>query len=86
MFFKGFDFNKKYKNKIEDNSEKIFCRFADTVSHKTDIAAFDLHRDHPPAWELKTILAESRFGGKFGSFLICSDFFYINMFLLRVLK
>ena len=32
--------------------KNICSRFSDTVSHKIDFMAFDLNRDHPPAWEL----------------------------------
>ena len=35
FFLKIFDFNKWFKNKIEDNDEKICSRFSETVSHKS---------------------------------------------------
>ena len=59
LFFKSFDPSIMCKNKIEDNNEKIFCRFGDTAFQKADFTVFDLRRDHPPTWELKTILAGS---------------------------
>ena len=39
--------------KIEDKNEKICSRFNETMSHKIDSTIYGLHRDHPPAWELK---------------------------------
>ena len=52
FFIKNFDFNKRCKNEIEDNNENKWSRFSDTVSQKIDFTVWDLHRDHPPAWNL----------------------------------
>ena len=41
------------KNEIEENNEKISSRFSDTMSNKIDLIAYGLHRDQPPARELK---------------------------------
>ena len=35
--FKTFYFNKRCKNEIQDNNEKICCRFSDIFSHKIDV-------------------------------------------------
>ena len=39
-------------NKIEDDNEKIYSPFSETISQKMDFTAFGLYRDHPQAWEL----------------------------------
>ena len=52
MFFKNFDFDNRFKNEIEDNNEKIWSRFSDTVSQKNDFTADGLQLDNPPAKEL----------------------------------
>ena len=51
-FFDKFYFNKRCKNEIEYNNEKIFSRFSESVSNKIDFMAYGYHRDQPPAWEL----------------------------------
>ena len=48
-FFFNFDYNDVCKNEIEDNNEKICCRFGDTVSKKIDFTDYGLYRGHPPA-------------------------------------
>ena len=53
FFFTNFDFRKRCKNQIEVNDDKIYSRFNYTVSHENDFTAYDLHRDHPKAWESK---------------------------------
>ena len=49
---KNFDFNKRFKNDIEDNNENIYGRLNDADSQKIDFTAFKLHADYPPAWKL----------------------------------
>ena len=52
LFFKNFDFKKRYENDIEFCYEKICSRLSNTVSHKIDFTAYGLHRDYPPTREL----------------------------------
>ena len=52
FFFKNFDFNDRFKNKIEDNNQKISCRCSETISHEIDLTVNGLHKDHPPTWGL----------------------------------
>ena len=44
-------------------------RFSSTVSYKIDLRAYDLHIDHPPAWELNISLngLQPTLNAKFGS-------------------
>ena len=52
LFFKNLDFNKTWKNEIEDNNEIKYSLFSEKVSKTIDFTTFDLYRDNPPAWEL----------------------------------
>ena len=55
MFVKIFICNKKCRNEIKDNNEKIRSRFNDTVVHKIDFTTFGFQMDNPLAWALKLI-------------------------------
>ena len=46
-----FDLNKRVKNEIWINNEKIWSR-SGTLSHKIAFTDYRLHRDHPPVWDL----------------------------------
>ena len=53
LFFKIFDFNKRCKNEIVNNEQKIYSRFSFPDPQKIDFTTHGLQRDHSPAWELK---------------------------------
>ena len=52
MLFKNLDFNKRCKNEIKDNNEKLYSLFSDSLAQKIDFTVYGHHRDQPPAWEL----------------------------------
>ena len=54
-----FAFKKSCKNEILDNNEKLCSRFRDAVSHKINLTANGLHRDHPQAWGFMTESVQS---------------------------
>ena len=56
LFFINIDYDKRCKHEIGFNNKNICSQFSYIVSHKINFMAFDLHRDHPPAVELKTII------------------------------
>ena len=53
MVLKNSDVKKRCKTEIESNNEKIYSRIRSTVSNKIEFTAYGLHRDQPPAWEVK---------------------------------
>ena len=52
MLFKNLDFNKRCKNEIKDNNEKLYSLFRDSLSQKIDFTAYGHHRDHPSVRKL----------------------------------
>ena len=48
IIFLTFNFNKRCKNKIENNNENDWSLLSYTVSYKIDFTTFGLHRDHLP--------------------------------------
>ena len=47
------DLNMRCWNEIEDNNEKIYCRFSHKFTFEIDFSAYGLHRDPTPVYELK---------------------------------
>ena len=55
LLFKNLDFNKRWKNEIQDNHKK-YSWLSRTVCQIIDFMAYGLYRDQPPAWKLQTIV------------------------------
>ena len=72
---------------------KICNHFSNTVSQGKYLTAYGLHRDHPPGWELKAIIAQNRvleiFCARFTGnlfiirFIFSNTIYHVSFFLFK---
>ena len=51
--FENLYFTRRRENEIEDKNDKKYAFFSKTVSHKIELTAYGLHRDHPIELKLR---------------------------------
>ena len=55
IFFRNFDFKNGFKNKFENENEKIYTWSRNRVSNKSDFEGIWTHELNPKTWELNDL-------------------------------